>query len=73
MCYFFATYLCVGCKELFGIDFDPLTGKLWDTENGPNYGDEINLVEAGFNRIYFVSLLNLGLTAAGYVNLLKEE
>ena len=26
-----------------------LTGKLWDTENGPNYADEINLVEQGFN------------------------
>jgi glucose/arabinose dehydrogenase len=31
------------------MDFDPVTGKLWDTENGPNYGDEINLVEPGFN------------------------
>ena len=31
------------------MDFDPITGKLWDTENGPNYGDEINLVEPGFN------------------------
>jgi glucose/arabinose dehydrogenase len=31
------------------MDFDYLTGKLWDTEIGPNYGDEINLVEPGFN------------------------
>jgi aldose sugar dehydrogenase len=31
------------------MDFDPLTGKLWNTENGPSYGDEINLVEPGFN------------------------
>ena len=31
------------------MDFDPVTGKLWDTENGPNYGDEINLIEPGFN------------------------
>ena len=29
--------------------FDPLTDKLWDVENGPEYGDEINLVEDGFN------------------------
>jgi aldose sugar dehydrogenase len=33
--------------------FDPVTGKLWDTENGPGdgpgEGDEINLVEPGFN------------------------
>ena len=31
------------------MDFDPLSGSLWDTENGPWYGDEINLVEPGFN------------------------
>ena len=22
----------------FGLDFDPISGKLWDTENGPFYG-----------------------------------
>jgi glucose/arabinose dehydrogenase len=42
-------YYGYGLRNSFGISFDPLTGKLWDTENGPNYGDEINLVEAGFN------------------------
>lgn len=26
-----------------------MTGKLWDTENGPDFGDEINLVNPGFN------------------------
>jgi glucose/arabinose dehydrogenase len=31
------------------MDFDPLTGNLWDTENGPQFGDEINLVKPGFN------------------------
>ena len=31
------------------MDFDPLSGKLWETENGPASGDEINLVEPGFN------------------------
>jgi hypothetical protein len=29
--------------------FDPLSGKLWDTENGPSSYDEINVVEPGFN------------------------
>jgi (2Fe-2S) ferredoxin len=29
--------------------FDPITGELWDTENGPNRYDEINLVLPGFN------------------------
>jgi aldose sugar dehydrogenase len=42
-------YYGYGIRNSFGIDFDPLTGKLWDTENGPGFGDEINLVEPGFN------------------------
>jgi aldose sugar dehydrogenase len=42
-------YYAYGIRNSFGLDFDPLTGKLWDTENGPAFGDEINLVEPGFN------------------------
>jgi aldose sugar dehydrogenase len=42
-------YYAYGIRNSFGIDFDPVTGKLWDTENGPKTGDEINLVEPGFN------------------------
>ena len=43
-------YYAYGIRNSFGIDFDPVTKKLWDTENGPAYGDEINLVEPGFNH-----------------------
>jgi aldose sugar dehydrogenase len=42
-------YYAYGIRNSFGIDFDPVTGKLWDTEDGPGFGDEINLVEPGFN------------------------
>jgi aldose sugar dehydrogenase len=42
-------YFAYGIRNSFGMDFDPLTGKLWDTENGPSFGDEINLVGPGFN------------------------
>lgn len=42
-------YYAYGIRESFGMDFDPLTGRLWDTENGANWGDEINLVVEGFN------------------------
>jgi aldose sugar dehydrogenase len=42
-------YYAYGIRNSIGMDFDPLTGKLWDTENGPSWGDEINLVEPGFN------------------------
>jgi aldose sugar dehydrogenase len=42
-------YYAYGIRNSFGIAFDPLTGNLWDSENGPSFGDEINLVEPGFN------------------------
>jgi glucose/arabinose dehydrogenase len=42
-------YYAYGIRNSFGIAFDPVAGKLWDTENGPDRDDEINLVEPGFN------------------------
>ena len=42
-------YYAYGVRNSFGISFDPITGNLWDTENGPGENDEINLVEPGFN------------------------
>jgi glucose/arabinose dehydrogenase len=35
-------YLACGIHNYFGIDFDPVTGKLWETEDGPNFNDELN-------------------------------
>src|SRR5918999_2714338 len=42
-------YYAYGIRQSFGLAFDPVTGNLWDTENGPNQYDELNLVEPGFN------------------------
>jgi glucose/arabinose dehydrogenase len=42
-------YYAYGIRNSFGIDFDPVTGKLWDVETGRNLGEEVNLVEPGFN------------------------
>jgi len=42
-------YYSYGIRNSFGIGFDPLTGNLWDTENGNHMNDEINLVSPGFN------------------------
>jgi glucose/arabinose dehydrogenase len=42
-------YYAYGIRNSFGIAFDPITGNLWDTENGVDKYDEINLVEPGFN------------------------
>jgi glucose/arabinose dehydrogenase len=42
-------YYAYGLRNSFGIGFDPVTGNLWDTENGQSTNDEINLVNPGFN------------------------
>ena len=39
----------MGIRNSFGLAVDPVTGYLWDTENGPGKFDEINLVKPGFN------------------------
>ena len=38
-----------GVRNGFGMAFDPLTGQLWNEENGDDAFDEINRVTAGFN------------------------
>jgi len=38
-----------GVRNSFGIDFDPVSGALWDEQNGDDSFDEINRVEAGMN------------------------
>ena len=42
-------YYAMGIRNSFGLAIDPYTGNLWDTENGPDKWDEINLVPPGFN------------------------
>ena len=38
-----------GVRNSFGMAFDPLSGNLWDQENGEDAYDEINLIERGMN------------------------
>jgi glucose/arabinose dehydrogenase len=42
-------YYAYGIRNGFGMDFDPITGMLWDTEPGHWINDEINIVRPGFN------------------------
>jgi glucose/arabinose dehydrogenase len=42
-------YDAYGIRNSFGIAFDPITGNLWETENGEDTYDEINLIKPGFN------------------------
>ena len=39
----------IGHRNSFGLCIDPRTGELWETENGPNVDDEVNLIEEGAN------------------------
>src|SRR5919199_1307487 len=47
-----ALYYAYGIRNTFGMDFDPETGNLWDSENGNTFGDEINLVKQYENTIF---------------------
>ena len=42
-------YAAIGIRNSFGLAVDPKTGFMWDTENGPDVFDEINLIENKFN------------------------
>jgi len=39
----------MGIRNSFGLAVDPITGYLWDTENGKDKFDEVNLVKSRFN------------------------
>ena len=41
--------LAMGIRNSFGLTIDPITGNMWDTENGPSNFDEINLISPNFN------------------------
>lgn len=38
-----------GHRSALGLAVNPVTGELWQNENGPNGGDEINVLRAGAN------------------------
>lgn len=38
-----------GIRNSFGMDFDPVSKTLWDTENGADQWDEINRLRPGYN------------------------
>jgi glucose/arabinose dehydrogenase len=45
----FASIWTYGNRNPQGLDFDPRTGLLWETEHGPRGGDELNLIRRGAN------------------------
>jgi glucose/arabinose dehydrogenase len=43
-------YYAYAVRNTFGLGIDPITGALWEAENGDEDYDEINLVRPGFNN-----------------------
>ena len=39
----------LGIRNAIGLTLHPETGEIWETENGPQGGDEINIIRAGQN------------------------
>jgi len=44
-------YYAYGIRNSFGLAMDGLTGRLWETENGPNSYDEINYIRHHVNGV----------------------
>jgi glucose/arabinose dehydrogenase len=53
----------LGHRTTLGLAVHPATGEIWQAENGPNGGDEINVLKAGAN--YGWPLVSLGRTYQG--------
>jgi glucose/arabinose dehydrogenase len=53
----------LGHRGALGIAVHPVTGAVWETENGPNGGDEINILRPGAN--YGWPVVSLGRTYPG--------
>ena len=43
------SYRAIGIRNSFGLTIDPVTGNMWQTENGPDRFDELNLITPKFN------------------------
>src|SRR5690606_27805342 len=53
----------LGHRNALGLTVHPGTGDVWQSENGPNGGDELNIIRAGAN--YGWPLVSLGRTYPG--------
>jgi glucose/arabinose dehydrogenase len=48
-----------GHRNPQGLAWDPVTGKLWETEHGPTGGDEVNIIEPGHNYGWGVATMGI--------------
>lgn len=62
-----------GIRNSFGIAIDPISGTLWDTENGEDTNDEINVVSPGFNSGWSKVMGPIGPSGASEADLFRLE
>src|SRR4029453_669390 len=55
----------LGIRNAMSIVLHPETGEIWETENGPQGGDELNVIKAGHN--YGWPVVSLGRAYTGVV------
>jgi glucose/arabinose dehydrogenase len=53
----------IGHRNMIGLTIHPATGEIWENENGPLGGDEVNILKAGAN--YGWPLVSLGRQYSG--------
>jgi len=53
----------LGIRNSMGIVIHPVTGEIWESENGPQGGDEVNVIRAGQN--YGWPIVSLGRSYGG--------
>jgi aldose sugar dehydrogenase len=69
-------YQAYGIRNSFGLGVDPVTGTLWDTENGEKSHEEINMISPGFNsgwKLAMGPISESGATQNNLVNFPNSE
>lgn len=67
------TLFSYGHRNPQGLALNPITGELWETEHGPQGGDELNLVRAGNNYGWPVTSYGTHYDGKSFTQLTQKE
>ncbi len=68
-----STLFSYGHRNPQGFAMNPLTGDLWETEHGPQGGDELNLIQAGKNYGWPVTSYGTHYDGKSFTQLTEKE
>jgi glucose/arabinose dehydrogenase len=63
----------LGHRNMFGMTVHPVTGAIWESENGPLGGDEVNILKAGANYGWPIVTLGRNYDGARVSDLFQRE